>query len=81
MNQKNNQDLQQRLLMWAEQVVNEYNPIAQSKKVNYYTESDLTQIKESPNLLLLGINPGSAGGNGKQLTAKEFLKGNPIYAH
>lgn len=79
MNQSNSQDLQQKLLAWAEQVVNEYNPIAQSEKVNYYTQSDLTQIKESPNLLLLGINPGSAGGNGKQLSAEEFLKGNPQY--
>lgn len=80
MSQSNSQDLQQKLRVWAEQVVNEYNPIAQSEKVNYYTQSDLTQIKESPNLLLLGINPGSAGGNGKQLSAKEFLKGNPAYA-
>lgn len=79
MNQSNSQDLQQKLLVWAEQVVNEYNPIAQSEKVNYYTQSDLTQIKESPNLLLLGINPGSAGGDGKQLSAEEFLKGNPEY--
>lgn len=80
MNQSNSQDLQQKLLLWAEQIVQEYNPIAQSEKVNYYTQSDLTQIKESPELLLLGINPGSEGGNGKQLTAEEFLKGNSYYA-
>lgn len=80
MNQSNSQDLQQQLIVWAEQVVNEYNPIAQSEKVNYYTQSDLTQIKESPELLLLGINPGSEGGNGNQLTAEEFLKGNSYYA-
>lgn len=80
MNQSNNQDLQKKLLLWAKQVVQEYNPIAQSEKVNYYTQSDLSQIKESPELLLLGINPGSEGGNGRQLTAEEFLKGNSYYS-
>lgn len=72
-------DLQQSLYKWAERVVAIYNPIAQSEKVNYYTQSNLSLLRESPELLLLGINPGSVGGDGKHLTADEFLKGNPTY--
>lgn len=79
MQQKEEGNLQHSLYEWAERVVGVYNPIAKKEGVNYYTQSNLSLLHSAPELLLLGINPGSAGGDGKELTAKEFLQGNPEY--
>ena len=64
--------MQEELLKWAEKVVKAYNPTKRS----YYTQSDLTKITESPEILILGINPGSTGIAKGPITADVFLKGN-----
>ena len=79
MQQEEESNLQNSLNEWAERVVGVYNPIAQKEGVNYYTQSNLSLLHSSPELLLLGINPGSEGGDGKEHTAEEFLLGNPAY--
>lgn len=64
--------MQNKLKKWAEEVTQVYNPIGRS----YYTQSDLTKITESPEILILGINPGSTGIAKEPITADVFLKGN-----
>lgn len=71
--------MQIKLHEWAKKVVQTYKPIGKSTNVSYYTQSDLTIIKESPDILVLGINPGSAG-EYKELSAEEFLTGNPDFS-
>lgn len=68
--------IQEELKKWAEEVVQTYNPIRRS----YYTQSDLTKIKESPEILILGINPGSTGIAKDPITADVFLKGNKSFS-
>lgn len=66
-------NIQDKLKEWAEKVTQAYNRIGRS----YYTQSDLTKITESPEILILGINPGSTGNEEAQpITADIFLKGN-----
>lgn len=64
--------MQNKLIEWAEKVTRDYNQIGKS----YYTQSDLTKIKKSPEILILGINPGSTGIAKGPITADVFLKGN-----
>jgi len=64
--------MQNELKKWAQEVTQVYNRIGRS----YYTQSDLTKITESPEILILGINPGSTGIAKEPITADVFLKGN-----
>ena len=67
--------IQERLRKWAEETVKVYNPIANS--LGYYTQSVLDRKSLNPDLLILGINPGAAGGS--IMTGEELLQGNPCF--
>lgn len=56
-------NIQEEIVKWAEKTVREYHEIASRKEVNlaYYTQSDLSLISEKPELMIVGINPGSKG--------------------
>lgn len=66
------------LKLWSEETINVYNPIAQKVKLGYYTQSVLSRIKRSPELLIFGINPGSRGGRINQ-DRDGLLEGNPCF--
>jgi hypothetical protein len=77
--------IQEKLASWAKETVKEYNSIAETlnkknpnKKWGYYTQTPLSLVSQSPDLLILGINPGSEGGKNK-MTEEELLKGNPCF--
>ena len=69
--------IQNELREWAEETVNVYNPMAQTTGLGYYTQSVLNRETLDPDLLILGINPGAAGGC--LMTGKELLLGNPCF--
>lgn len=69
--------IKEELLDWAEKTINVYNPMAQRTGLGYYTQSVLDRKSLNPDLLILGINPGAAGGS--IMTAKELLQGNPCF--
>lgn len=50
--------LQTSLEKWAEKTVKAYHEIAQEVNLAYYTQSDLSKITESPEVAIVGINPG-----------------------
>lgn len=82
-NDKN--QIQEKLASWAKETVDVYNPIADTlnkessnEKWGYYTQTPLSLVSQSPDLLILGINPGSGGGK-DNMTAEELLKGNPCF--
>ena len=50
--------LQTSLEEWAEKTVKAYHEIAQEVNLAYYTQSDLSKITESPEVAIVGINPG-----------------------
>ncbi|MCQ2341895.1 MAG: hypothetical protein MJZ75_00165 [Paludibacteraceae bacterium] len=84
-------DLQKNLLDWAEKTVKVYVDYANAHDdaPAFYTQSPLNEITQSPELLIMGINPGSHGTykdqkisnpnwhlNGKDMTGEDLLKGN-----
>jgi hypothetical protein len=71
--------IQKELRDWADKVVKKYNPVAKTENSSYYTQSNLKKIKRSPQVLILGINPGSSG-NYKEIDPETFLKGNPFFS-
>ena len=77
--------IQEKLIDWAKETVNIYNSITETlnkkdpdKKWGYYTQTPLSLVSQSPDLLILGINPGAEGGK-DNMTVEEFLKGNPCF--
>jgi hypothetical protein len=58
---ENKNQLQILLKEWAENAVRMYHQIASRDDVNiaYYTQSDLSLLTTSPELMIVGINPGS----------------------
>lgn len=84
-------DLQKNLLDWAEKTVSTYNKIALSDSNRipaFYTQSPLNVLQTSPEVMVIGINPGSIGTfqqqlshshwnlNGKGMSANQLLSGN-----
>lgn len=70
--------IQKKILGWAKSVLNKYDKIAKEYNLSYYTQSNLLEIKKNPQVLILGINPGSKGGYEK-IDENTFLKGNEYF--
>lgn len=77
--------IQEKLRKWAEETVGVYNPIVETlnkkssnEKWGYYTQTPLSLVSQSPDILVLGINPGCSGGKEK-MSGEELLKGNPCF--
>lgn len=67
------------LLEWANDTVNVYKQ--QQTELGFYTQTPLSvffRLPQSPDLLILGINPGSEGGK-ENMTGEELLNGNPCF--
>ena len=75
-------NIQVKLQAWAKETVAAYHQIASRKEVNkaYYTQSDLSLISEEPELMIVGINPGSGGTYDEQCDNKNwsYLSNNPL---
>ena len=71
--------IQKELRDWANKVVTKYNRVAQTEDSSYYTQSNLSIINRKPQVLILGINPGSSG-KYKIIDPETFLKGNPFFS-
>lgn len=56
MEEKN--QLQNLLEEWAQETIEAYHMIAQEVNLAFYTQSDLSILRESPELAIVGINPG-----------------------
>lgn len=50
--------LQNSLEDWAQETIEAYHMIAQEVNLAFYTQSDLSILRESPELAIVGINPG-----------------------
>ena len=74
--------IQKELREWAEDTVKVYHQIAIRDDVNlaYYTQSDLSLLLENPELMMVGINPGSASSYTDQCKNKNwsYLYNNPL---
>lgn len=75
-------NIQVKLQAWAKETVVAYHQIASRKEVNkaYYTQSDLSLISEEPELMIVGINPGSGGTYDEQCKNENwsYLSKNPL---
>ena len=66
--------IQKELRNWAKKVVEKYDSVAKEENTSYYTQSDMSNIKKNPKVLILGINPGS-NGSYRKISPDVFLKG------
>lgn len=76
------------LKKWADKTVKAYASIAEETDMAFYTQSDLTNLYRTPEVMVVGINPGSEGTykgqkenpnwglDGKNMTGEQLLKGN-----
>lgn len=65
---------------WAQKWVPRFNEKSELFNTGYYTQSPLNVIEESPDLMIIGINPKGTFGNGESIkTVEEFLNGNPCW--
>lgn len=73
-------NIQAKLEKWAKETVEVYKK--QSTEIGFYTQTPLSIFLkdniQKPDLLILGINPGSGGGI-RRNTGTELLKGNPCF--
>ena len=69
-------NLRDQIRDWAEKTFAFY--IEEDKKQNkgFYTQSPLNNITSNPEIIVMGINPGSDGAFNKDFSVEEFLKGN-----
>ena len=89
-------EMNTRLNRWAAKTAEAYDRIARAHGDDapaFYTQSDLTKTNGSPRVLVMGINPGSAGSykeqcedehwqlDGKPMDGAHLLKGNPSWSH
>lgn len=67
---------------WAEQCTRRFNSLSAKYNKIYYAQSPLTNLSDTIELMVVGINPaaGENGGTGiTNLNAAEFLNGNPSW--
>ena len=73
-------NIKEKLNDWAKETVEVYKK--QSTEIGFYTQTPLSIFFkdniQKPDLLILGINPGSGGGI-RRNTGTELLKGNPCF--
>ena len=69
--------IQIELVKWAKETADVYNPMAKTTGLGYYTQSVLDRETLNPDLLILGINPGAAGGG--IMNGEKLLQGNPCF--
>lgn len=65
-------NIQEELQAWAKETVAAYHEIALKENKAYYTQSDLSLISERPELMIVGINPGSEGSYKDQCENKNW---------
>ena len=83
--------IQKELMDWADKTAKGYVTIAkedEEKASSFYTQSNLTKVLNSPEVMVLGINPGSEGSynsqkenpnwelNGKDMDGMHLIQGN-----
>ena len=66
--------MQEKLNEWAKKTVKDYHDLASEKEINlaYYTQSPLSNIVDNPELMVVGINPGSKGTYSEQIENKNW---------
>ena len=72
-------NLAEQLRDWADRTADFYHDIATSDSdcdLSFYTQSDLSRVRQPPELLILAINPGYGGSYRDQLANENWrIKG------
>lgn len=73
-------NIQVKLQAWAKESVAAYHASREEVNKAYYTQSDLSLISEEPELMIVGINPGSGGTYDEQRENENwyYLSKNPL---
>lgn len=82
----NENSIQEKIREWAlgtqsnKGALEIYNELGDKYQNNFYTQSNLRNVTSTPELLVMGLNPGSGGVYKGHVDIETFLSGNPYYA-
>ena len=71
--------MQDKLKEWAEKAFDFYYQLGLKKNIGFYTQTPLNHIDSHPDIVVMGINPGSNGSFHKDYTLKQFMRGNSFW--
>jgi hypothetical protein len=75
-----NDTIQEKLNEWAERYVPQFCELSETYKNDFYTQSSLSELEDSPRLMVIAINPkGSPNSGSKSISPAEYLSGNPSW--
>ncbi len=69
-------NIKEQIQDWAKETFDFYAKEDEKQKKGFYTQSPLNNITSNPEIIVMGINPGSDGRFNKDFSVTEFLKGN-----
>lgn len=70
------QNLQDELIEWAKKAFDFYQELDKKENKGFYTQTPLTKILSNPDIVVMGINPGSNGTKNVNFTFRNFQEGN-----
>jgi hypothetical protein len=75
-----NKTLREQLDDWAERYFPKFWELSEkNNQNNFYTQSPLSELKNSPRLMIIGKNPYGEKEGGRSKTPSDFLSGNPCW--
>ncbi|MBE6319322.1 MAG: hypothetical protein E7081_10180 [Bacteroidales bacterium] len=68
--------MQDELTKWAKKAFEFYSQLGQKENIGFYTQTPLNDISSNPDIVVMGINPGSNGSFQKDYSIEQFMRGN-----
>ena len=72
--------MQEELNEWAKNTFDFYSQLGLKKNIGFYTQTPLNEVISNPDIVVMGINPGSNGSFDKDYTLKQFMSGNSFWS-
>lgn len=71
--------MEKQLNEWIDNTLAWYNEQGKNCGMSFYIQTPLTRISENPEIIIMGINPGSDGVFKEEITREVFIQGNPYW--
>ncbi len=72
--------MQDKLTKWAKNAFKFYQELDRTETKGFYTQTPLNDISSNPDIVVMGINPGSNGSFQNDYSIEQFIRGNSNWA-